>query len=158
MEDAAKIGLGAVLGVFVVIFAAVCLCLVGGGNLSEGYTFAGGNNPELVAWYDANSDGKIHPVGEKMPNELGIYDMSGNSWEWCWDWFEERYYAESAEIEPTGSSTVPSGMMIEKSRRPGRSLEEAFTIRTAYRSADGIDDPGGNGFRMVRTADEPNSS
>ena len=122
-----------------------------GGNLSEGYTYAGGDDPGLVAWYEANSDGKIHPVGEKLPNELGIHDMSGNRWEWCWDWFEERYYAESSQIDPAGPTTVPSGMMIEKSRRSGSSIEEAFTIRTTYRSADGIDYPGGNGFRMVRT-------
>jgi formylglycine-generating enzyme required for sulfatase activity len=125
-----------------------------GGNLSKGTIYSGGDDPDLVAWYEVNSGGKIHPVGEKLPNELGIYDMSGNRWEWCWDWFEERYYAESPKIDPAGPTTVPSGMMIEKSRRSGSSIEEAFTIRTTYRSADGIDYPGGNGFRLVRTADE----
>ncbi|MCX6964698.1 MAG: putative Ig domain-containing protein [Verrucomicrobia bacterium] len=56
-----------------------------GGVQSKGYTYAGSNNIEEVAWYWSNSPNIMKPIGGKLPNELGLYDMSGNQWEWCWD-------------------------------------------------------------------------
>ncbi len=76
-----------------------------GGNKSKGFTYAGSNNIDEVAWYDKNSGNKTQPVGQKLPNELGIYDMSGNVWEWCQDWYDENYYKNSPANNPTGPST-----------------------------------------------------
>ena len=73
-----------------------------GGEQSRVYKYSGSNNLNDVGWYNNNS--KItHPVGAKMPNELGIYDMSGNIWEWCSDWYGS-YYALS-ELVPVGASS-----------------------------------------------------
>lgn len=71
-----------------------------GGNQSKGYKYAGSNNADEVAWFDNNSGKVSHTVGKKKPNELGLYDMSGNVWQWCSDWFESNYYSSSPQDNP----------------------------------------------------------
>ena len=74
-----------------------------GGNKSQGYLYAGSNNIQEVAWYGSNSGNTTQPVGTKQPNELGIYDMSGNVIEWCSDWLGP--YSAEAQVNPIGPDT-----------------------------------------------------
>lgn len=74
-----------------------------GGTMSKGYKYSGSNTLGNVAWFDDNSGSKTHEVGTKSPNELGIYDMSGNVHEWCSDWYGD--YSSSSQINPTGPAT-----------------------------------------------------
>lgn len=64
--------------------------------------YAGADDIDDVAWYRLNSGNQTHKVGQKLPNSLGLYDLSGNVWEWCWDWYSDEYYAESPSPDPTG--------------------------------------------------------
>jgi formylglycine-generating enzyme required for sulfatase activity len=73
-----------------------------GGSAGKGYEYSGSNDPDEVAWYVSTSNDKIHPVGQKKSNELGIYDMSGNVWEWCNDYFEKDYYSVGRSKNPKG--------------------------------------------------------
>ncbi len=117
-----------------------------GGNQSKGFRFSGSNNLNDVGWYEDNSDDEIHDAGAKAANELGIYDMTGNAWEWCWDWYDS--YSSNAETNPYGAN--------DGTRRVGRGGswdDEEDYCHVAYRLyANPGRSYGDLGFRVARTS------
>ena len=118
-----------------------------GGNKSRNYKYSGSDNPDSVAWYGYNSDSKIHPVGQKQPNELGLYDMSGNVWEWCSDWYNGNYYNSSPSLDPKGPDEG-----INRIMRGCSYHGTTDCLRTAFRFGSGPEGCGdcSVGFRIVR--------
>jgi sulfatase modifying factor 1 len=121
-----------------------------GGNKSKGYIYSGGNDLDAVGWYDDNYGRKTHPVAQKQPNELGLYDMSGNVWEWCSDWYDKVYYSGSPQTDPQGSNSGSSRVL--------RGGCWSFDLVSSCRVADrGRCDPdrryGYYGFRLVLSQD-----
>jgi formylglycine-generating enzyme required for sulfatase activity len=90
--------------------------------------YCGGNNLKSLGWYDDNSGSKTHPVGKKKPNGLGLYDMSGNVWEWVEDWYGENYYGSSPARNPKGASKGSFRVI-----RGGSWYDNASYARSAYR-------------------------
>ncbi len=103
-----------------------------GGNRSRGYKYSGSNKLSDVAWYDDNRGSKTHPVGSKSPNELGLYDMSGNVWEWCSDWFGA--YSPSSQTNPNGPSSGSRRVF-----RGGSWFDCAEYCRSSFRDSDAPD-------------------
>ncbi len=100
-----------------------------GGTRSQGYKYAGSNSLGSVAWYEENSNDNTHPVGQKLPNELGLYDMTGNVWEWCNDLRGD--YDKSPSTNPKGPSSGAIRVL-----RGGSFISSATNCRVAIRNHD----------------------
>ena len=98
-----------------------------GGNKSRSYKYSGSNNIDDVAWYNKNSENRTHPVKTKQSNELGIYDMCGNVWEWCQDRYGD--YSSATQTNPKGATTGSNRV-----NRGGSSGSYGRYCRSSYRS------------------------
>jgi formylglycine-generating enzyme required for sulfatase activity len=109
--------------------------------------YAGGDDIDRLAWYEGNSGGHTQPVGTKSPNGLGVYDMSGNVWEWCRDTFSADAYARSASHNPVMNTKGPDRVI-----RGGSWNLDAWSARCARRFSFRADLFGpGLGFRLAMT-------
>lgn len=93
--------------------------------------YCGGDNVNDLAWYSKNSNDSTHPVGNKQANDFGLHDMSGNVWEWCADWYDEKYYASIFEENPIGPLSGTNRIL-----RGGGWLRSPVRCRSVRRHGD----------------------
>jgi len=119
-----------------------------GGTLSRGYSYPGSNDANEVCWYSGNSGATMRPVMQLKPNELGLYDIGGNITEWCWDWYDARYYSYSPSDNPLGAEGGE-----DRVQRGGSWKYPASSAKASNREYD-FPFKGSltNGLRLCRTA------
>lgn len=121
-----------------------------GGRKSKGFKYSGSNNIDEVAWYSSDNNVIIRQVGEKKPNELGIYDMNGNVSEWCWDWYGD--YTSESQKNPINKSKGTYANNSYKVFRGGSGHDEPTETTVIYRRATFAHNfHAPLGFRLVRT-------
>jgi formylglycine-generating enzyme required for sulfatase activity len=115
-----------------------------GGKKSKGYLFSGSNDPYKVGWFSGNSNNTIQNVGALLPNELGIYDMSGNVFEYCSDGYDENFYNKSPELNPKGPPSqykvVRGGSWYHNSKIGTNTNRSGWVVFSGYNT----------GFRCLR--------
>lgn len=126
-----------------------------GGNKSEGFIFSGSNTLDDVAWYASNAytvgasspNYGTHEVATKSPNELGIYDMTGNVWEWCADWYQDSYGSSASVNDPTGPNAGTTHVI-----RGGGWSNAAQDCRSFFRMSPSTNSSSAMGLRLALTA------
>ena len=128
-----------------------------GGNKSKGYKYAGSDDLDEVGWYVENSSEKPRPVGQKKPNELGVYDMSGNVSEWCEDHHDERYY-EDCKKKGIVNNPRATKTSSDRIRRGGGFKSYSDSCSTSYREyMHRVNRDTFIGFRLVRNIEKDNT-
>lgn len=116
-----------------------------GGKQSKGYLYSGSNDVYEVAWLKDNGNDQQHEVGLLKPNELGLYDMNGNAWELCQDWYDKKYYQRSPEINPVNTEQAKYRVSRGASWMSGANYCQRW-----FRNIDHWHHKRGNGgFRLV---------
>lgn len=127
-----------------------------GGKKSRGYEYAGSDNIDEVAWYSLNSGKGVHNVRTKKPNEIGLYDMTGNVLEWCSDYYDNTYYEKSPSTNPKGPSSGTYHVL--RGGAWGYGSYHCCIVRRNYNSPNPMDCPdlkygncpfGSFGFRLA---------
>lgn len=115
---------------------------------SAKYIYSGSDDIDNVAWY---TDKKSYEVANKYPNGYGLYDMSGNVWEWCWDWFDQKGYDKTQKHNPTG--VTKNSNITTRVDRGGNTINASDECKISYRNKAGPENKfTGGGFRIVCNA------